>query len=206
MPKQIPDLQRVLIANAAKRSGLRVLPPPKSVAKNAGTIAKSVKSMLSAGLIETVPAETGDTVWPNSEADERLALVVTAAGLSAIGIGEVPESPKAPKTAEAKTGSTKASSPASPRAGSKLASLIDMLSRKDGATVPEIADATGWQHHSIRGAISGALKKKLGLEVVPEVVDDRGRVYRIVASETRAGRGKIKRAGRQAASGPSAQS
>ena len=56
MPKQIPDLQRVLIANAAKRPGLRVLPPPKSVAKNAGTIAKSVKSMLSAGLIEGVPA------------------------------------------------------------------------------------------------------------------------------------------------------
>ena len=34
-----------------------------------------------------------------------------------------------------------------------------------GATVEQIAAATGWQHHTIRGAISGALKKKLGLTI-----------------------------------------
>jgi hypothetical protein len=39
--------------------------------------------------------------------------------------------------------------------------------------------ATGWQAHSVRGAISGALKKKLGLEVTSEKIDGRGRVYRI---------------------------
>ena len=130
MPKQIPDLQRVLIANAAKRPGLRLLPPPKSVAKNAGTIAKSITSMLSAGLIETVPAESGDTVWQNGEADERLALVLTTFGLSAIGIEEIPESPKAAKIVKSKKDSTKASPTSSPRAGSKLALLIDMLSRE----------------------------------------------------------------------------
>lgn len=40
-------------------------------------------------------------------------------------------------------------------------------------------EATGWRAHSVRGAMSGALKKKLGLTIVSEVVEGRGRVYRI---------------------------
>ena len=52
-----------------------------------------------------------------------------------------------------------------PRAGTKQALLIDLLRRPEGATIEQIAAATGWQHHTIRGAISGALKKKLGLTV-----------------------------------------
>ena len=52
-----------------------------------------------------------------------------------------------------------------PRAGTKQAQMIELLKRPEGATVEQIAQATGWQHHTIRGAISGALKKKLGLTV-----------------------------------------
>lgn len=37
--------------------------------------------------------------------------------------------------------------------------------------------ATGWQLHEMRDAVAGALKKKLGLEVTSEKVEDRGRVY-----------------------------
>jgi hypothetical protein len=51
------------------------------------------------------------------------------------------------------------------RAGTKQAKMIEMLKRPEGATVEQIAVATGWQHHTIRGAISGALKKKLSLTV-----------------------------------------
>ena len=43
--------------------------------------------------------------------------------------------------------------------------MIEMLKRPEGATVEQIAAATGWQKHTIRGAISGALKKKLGLTI-----------------------------------------
>ena len=52
-----------------------------------------------------------------------------------------------------------------PRAGTKQARMIELLKRPEGATVAQIAEATGWQHHTIRGAIAGALKKKLGLNV-----------------------------------------
>lgn len=57
--------------------------------------------------------------------------------------------------------------------------MIDLLSRPEGATIEEIANATEWQSHTGRGAMSGALKKKLGLVVTSEKVDARGRVYRI---------------------------
>ena len=66
-----------------------------------------------------------------------------------------------------------------PRAESKQSKLIAMLKQPDGATIVEIAKALEWMPHTVRGAIAGALKKKLGLNVESEKVDDRGRVYRI---------------------------
>ncbi|MBI4968193.1 MAG: DUF3489 domain-containing protein [Rhodospirillales bacterium] len=62
---------------------------------------------------------------------------------------------------------------------SKQAQLIDMLRRPEGASIAEIVAAFGWQAHTVRGAIAGALKKKLGLDVTSEKVDRRGRVYAI---------------------------
>jgi hypothetical protein len=55
-----------------------------------------------------------------------------------------------------------------------------MLEAPGGATVAEIAAALDWQPHTVRGAIAGALKKKLGLTVTTEKVEGRGGVYRIV--------------------------
>ncbi len=75
---------------------------------------------------------------------------------------------------------TTVAKPGGPRAGTKQALLIDLLKRKTGATITDLTDATGWQPHSVRGAISGALKKKLGLKVTSEPIEKRGRVYRIV--------------------------
>ena len=72
---------------------------------------------------------------------------------------------------------TKAAS--TPRAESKQSQLIAMLKQPDGATIAEIAKALSWLPHTVRGAIAGALKKKLGLKVESDKVDDRGRVYRI---------------------------
>lgn len=65
------------------------------------------------------------------------------------------------------------------RAGTKQALLIEMLRRPEGTTIDEVMAATGWQAHTVRGAMAGALKKKLGLEVTSEKVEGRERVYRI---------------------------
>ena len=65
------------------------------------------------------------------------------------------------------------------RAGTKQAKLIAMLRGADGVTIEHVAKTFGWQPHTARGAIYGALKKKLGLKVVSEKIEGRGRVYRI---------------------------
>jgi len=66
------------------------------------------------------------------------------------------------------------------RAGSKQAQVIDLFRRAEGATVAEVIAATGWQPHTVRGIVSGTLKKKLGLTVL-SAKEKRGRVYRIPA-------------------------
>jgi hypothetical protein len=61
---------------------------------------------------------------------------------------------------------------------SKQDEVIAMLRRPEGATVDEVASATGWQRHTVRGVFSGTLKKKLGLTIA-SAKEERGRVYRI---------------------------
>jgi hypothetical protein len=60
----------------------------------------------------------------------------------------------------------------------KQSAVIALLQRPEGATIDEIAATTGWQRHTVRGAIAGALKKRLGL-LVAAAKEERGRVYRI---------------------------
>jgi hypothetical protein len=61
----------------------------------------------------------------------------------------------------------------------KLGLLVQLLRRDVGASLDELMAATGWQAHSVRGALSGTLKKKLGLAITSEK-RKRGRFYRIV--------------------------
>ncbi len=82
-------------------------------------------------------------------------------------------------TKKARRGAASRRVDGSARCGTKQANLIEMLRRPKGATIEQMTAKTGWQAHSVRGAISGALKKKLGLAVTSETVEGRGRVYRI---------------------------
>ena len=68
-----------------------------------------------------------------------------------------------------------------PARASKQAEVIALLRRPEGATVDEVRAITGWQPHTVRGMFSGALKKKLGLAVIP-TKEERGRVYRVTGA------------------------
>ena len=65
------------------------------------------------------------------------------------------------------------------RNGTKQALMIDMLRRPEGATVEQIAEATAWARHTVRGAMAGALKKKLGLTITSEKPECAARIYRL---------------------------
>ena len=80
---------------------------------------------------------------------------------------------------EAATTGTKTRKQAPSKSRTKLAQLEAMLRRPDGATVEQISKSLDWQTHSVRGAMSGALKKKQGLIITSEKTDDGRRVYRI---------------------------
>ena len=68
--------------------------------------------------------------------------------------------------------------PSDAKRSSKQDAVIAMLRRPEGATVDEVANATGWQRHTVRGVFSGTLKKKLGFSLA-SAKEERGRVYRI---------------------------
>ena len=153
-----------------------------------------LKSLLNKGLIKEVRAKRDDTVWRHDGNRGRMTLVATNAAFAALGIeealaeGETDGAPEdsrdasekavSPKSRKAKSHASRTAAPRS-RDGSKQAQLIAMLRRAKGATVDEIAEALSWQRHTVRGAIAGALKKKLGLEVASEKDPKRGRIYLI---------------------------
>lgn len=189
---KLTDAQLVILSAASQRKDGALLPLPKSLKLNKGALTTVLNSLLKQGLIGERPAARGEEHW-REDGDQRLAAVISDSGLKAVGAepDEGPTAGPAPAKASVKKSKTQASATKAGKRrqaekvrvakGTKQALLIDLLKRKTGATITEMIKATGWQAHSVRGAISGTLKKKLGLTVSSEAVDGRGRVYRVTA-------------------------
>lgn len=185
MPK-LTDTQLVILSAAAQRDDGNVLPLPKSITLNKGAIASVLKSLVKKNMIAERPTPANAAVWRQGDDGARLMLVITDAGLNAIGFEDAKEAPSVSNTvAQAGPPAKQSRKPSASRAAksdTKQATLIDLLKRKKGASIEEMIYATGWQAHSVRGAISGTLKKKLGLPITSALEGGRGRVYRIVES------------------------
>ena len=186
---RLSDSQLVVLTAACQREDRCVFPVTAKLKGNAA--GNVLKSLLKKDLIKEVRAKRDDTVWRHDEERGRMTLVATKAAFAALGIDpgdevndaetdgadESPANvvtepnarPKKPKTKE----------PKAPRKDSKQARLIAMLRRAKGASIDEVVEALDWQPHTVRGAVAGALKKKLGLDVTSEKDDKRGRVYKI---------------------------
>jgi hypothetical protein len=191
---KLSDTQAVILSAASQREDGAVLPLPETLKIKGGAVDKVLGSLKAKGLIDHQGAPRGDNPPPlritragleaigvkpegegqttaRTEAD--MAATPAEAGSGADGPAPTAKTDaagapaKKGKGAKGKARATKAASAVkpTPRAGTKQALMIDLLKRPKGATVEQIAAATGWQHHTIRGAISGALKKKLGLTV-----------------------------------------
>jgi hypothetical protein len=218
---KLSDTQAVILSAASQRDDLSVLPLPDSLTLKGGALNKVMDSLRNRGLIRVLGGDGGPervvitsegmaAIGVEADDDEAPTAADTAptpaeaasAADATAPASEADGAAKRAKTKPAKGRGKKATKTASaageptakptPRAGTKQAQMIELLKRPEGATVEQIAAATGWQHHTIRGAISGALKKKLGLtveatrtrEVGPNKTGAKGSstVYRITGS------------------------
>ena len=154
-----PPAQSLLLRTAARRADGRVIPPDTL---RGGARAKVLTALLQRGWIE--PADGGH--------------VLTDAGYAAIG----QQRPMPPDDVQPMdtTDDLQLLDGIPVRPGSKLAALVVALRRPQGSTSLQLMLATGWQPHTVRGAISGMLRKKLGLNVVLAHNKSGERVYRVV--------------------------
>ncbi len=163
---QLSDAQAVILSTACSREDGDVFPVTAGL--KGGAVGNVCKSLLKHGMIEEIEATDLNTVWRHDEERGPITLRATPMAYDVLGITDGPINAVPAETSMA---------PTQRRKGTKQAMLIEMLRAEGGATIDEIGAATGWQPHTVRGAMSGALKKKLGLAVKSEKVEGRGRVY-----------------------------
>jgi len=183
MPK-LTDTQTIILSAGAQRPDNIALPLPKGLHGAAAKMA--VTKMISNGWLQEVDANLrrGEPLWRETGDAHGTTLVVTDAGLLAIGIEPVAASTLTDlRNAEADPDpqpiAAETLKPVTIRAGTKQAQIIALLQRREGATITEIVAETGWMAHSIRGLISGGLKKKLGLAITSEKIEGRGLCHRL---------------------------
>lgn len=168
---QLSDAQAVILSTACAREDGAVFPVTASL--KGGAVGNVCKSLLKQGLIEEIAATDLNTVWRHDEERGPITLRATPLAYSTLGIKDEQDETLPPETPTA---------PVKRRKGTKQETLIEMLRAEGGATIDEIAAVLEWRPHTVRGALAGALKKKLGLEVASEKVEGRGRVYRLPAA------------------------
>jgi hypothetical protein len=150
MPK-LNDTQCLLLSAASQRSTGSLLPLPSSLAEGSRA-AKAISALLAAALIEECETSTAADLH-RTDGDLSFGLYVTPAGLAAIGI-ECGDQAGAGNTAPLLS----PSSPPAPRQN-KTAAVLALLGRDEGATLPELIDATAWLPHTTRAALTGLRKK-----------------------------------------------
>lgn len=181
---RLTDTQSLILSRAASRPGNLALPLPDNL--RGGAAAKVVSALIAKGLVEEVEADIrgGEPVWRETGDGHDTTLIATEAGLDAVGIeplvaGAVANARRGRMDHAAAISAALKNRKPTLRTGTKQAALIALLQRPKGASVAEAVSVLGWQPHTLRGAISGALKKRLGLAVVTDKTVGRGTVYRI---------------------------
>jgi hypothetical protein len=187
MSVKLTDAQLVMMSAAAQRKD-RCLSAPATI--RGAALSKVTAKLTKLGLVREIEAKPGAPIWRRDDAGQGYAFKLTATGLKAIAFDE--RSPDAVETGEAPQPQAKnGASPdegghparvAIPRDGSKLARVIDLLRRSDGATILNLTEATGRLPHTTRAALTGLRKRGYG--VIRERIRGGDSVYRISDAPT----------------------
>lgn len=174
---KLTDTQLVVLAHAAKRKNGAILPLPTSVKLNKAAAERVLKSLVKRGLAEERRAAPRQKVW-REQGGQPMALFISKTGLAVIGVDLEEGEESGQRT---NPSHTEDNAEPAPKASSKQDTLLGLLRRKGGATIDELIAASDWQAHSVRGFLSGTVKKKLGLPLVSERAQNGPRRYRIAA-------------------------
>jgi hypothetical protein len=184
---KLTDTQTIILSAGAQRPDNLALPLPKGLHGAAAKMA--VTKMIAHGWLQEVDANLrrGEPLWRETGDGHGTTLVVTDPGLLAIGVEPVAASTvtdlrNTQPAPDPQPTAAEMPKPVNIRAGTKQAQIIALLQRPEGAAITEIVAETGWKPHSVRGLISGGLKKKLGLPIASEKVEGRGTVYKLDAA------------------------
>ena len=177
--------QRLVLATAAARADGAVLPLPNGFRVRGRARRLMLEGMLKRGLITERPAQDGQSGRAQGAGD--CALEITPEGRALVGLteGSSPASPpREPATPRANANAPEpeldaAAERPAVRPGTKQALLLDLLRRPEGATIVEIQQATGWQAHTARAAITGLKKKSFVVTSAPRC--DGTRAYHLTA-------------------------
>lgn len=160
---RLTELQRVALnAAAAHPSGVL----PAEAIKQNEIPKRALTSLVKRGLLREEPTDEEELRF-RTEGENSLSLQITDEGRAAIKPGDSAEARSADGVVPSRKRQTKQDT------------VLKLLKRKSGASLSEIMEQTGWQQHSVRGFLSGTVKKKLGFEVVSERCEKRGRIYRV---------------------------
>jgi hypothetical protein len=151
---KLTDTEQVILTAVARNNGTVPTRERSKSKADPRAYGAAIASLIRRGILEPRgPAREGDY----AKDGQKLVLAKT----------ETDEEPGPARNSEPRS-----------RDGTKQALMIEMLRRPTGATIAEIMEATGWQPHTVRGAMAGALKKKLGLVISSEKDDARWRIYK----------------------------
>lgn len=158
MPRttKLNDLQLLLLAHAAKMDAGHVFPLPACVTDQPRA-EKDVKALLSRGLVGEAETLDRASSWRSTD-HVHFGLTITSKGLAAICVGNETGEDQADALAQLEA-TQPAATRSKPRAESKIAGVLALLKRVDGATLAQMVESTGWQPHTTRAALT-ALRKK----------------------------------------------
>ena len=175
---KLTDTQTAIIKAAASRPDGNIEPLPATLRGGART--KVIEGLLARGLITESGVSYLLTDAGYAAAGKRHPVpkgVQKMDALDAVANGDTTDALTKRESTHALQ-ELEATSPTI-RPGTKLAAIIDSMRHPGGATIAQLMAGTGWQAHTVRGAISGMIRKRLGYKVVAEKGLDGQRAYHI---------------------------
>lgn len=168
---KLTDTQLLILSKAAQRDDHGIEPPSKL---KGAAAQKVVRKLIKDGLLAEA-AGPDLPVWRREEDGRPVSLLITAAGLEAIGIapedreeGREPETPPIARDADDSSGDSgnvpdEPDQPAkTPCAGTKLTAVVQLLEREGGVSIGDFTAATGWLPHTARAALTGLRSSRSG--------------------------------------------